>query len=111
MGVINLEDLKPDMLLDEDVLARNGRVLLRGGNRITEKHLGIFKAWGVTEASINGMTKDEAAASAAEEIDPAIFKAAEEKMRGRFIHSGTEHPLLAELLRVCIFRNIQKLQG
>ena len=111
MGVINLEDLKPDMLLEDDVLARNGRVLLRGGNRLTEKHLGIFKAWGVTEAGVHGITRDEAAASAAEEIDPTVLKATEERMRSRFIHSGTEHPLLAELLRVCIFRNIQKLQS
>ena len=110
MGLINLEDLKPDMLLEEDVLSRNGRTLLRSGNRITEKHIGIFKAWGVTEAAIEGMTKDDAAASAAESIDPQILEKAREQTQTYFLHSGTTHPLLEELFRVSTFRQVQKIQ-
>jgi hypothetical protein len=108
LGIINLEDLKVDMLLEDDVVARNGRTLLRAGNRVTEKHIGIFKAWGVTEADIHGITKDEAAAAAVEEIDPKTLQRAQERTEARFRHAGVEHPLLKELLRVCTFRAVNK---
>ncbi len=106
MGIINLEDLKPDMLLGSDVIARNGRTLLKAGNRIAEKHLEIFKAWGVTEADVHGITKDEAAAAAVGEIDPKILQRAQGRSEARFCDAGTEHPLLAELLRVGTFRAV-----
>jgi hypothetical protein len=107
LGIINLEDLKPDMLLESDVIARNGRTILKAGNRIAEKHLDIFKAWGVTEANVHGITKDEAAAAAVEEIDPKTLQRAQLKSEARFRHAGTEHPLLKELLRVCTFRAVK----
>ena len=111
MGVINLEDLQPDMLLADDVQALNGRVLLRSGSRITEKHIGIFKAWGVTEADISGVSKDNIAASTAEEIDPQVLSLARETAERRFLLSGTAHPLLEELFRITTFRTAQRLQG
>ncbi len=111
MGVINLEDLTPDMLLADDVQALNGRVLLRSGSRITEKHIGIFQAWGVTEADISGVSKGDIADSAAEEIDPQVLSLARETAEGRFRLAGSTHPLLEELLRISTFRIAQRLQG
>lgn len=111
MCVINLEDLQPDMLLADDVHSLNGRVLLRSGSRLTEKHLGIFKAWGVTEADISGVSKDDISDSTAEEIDPQVLSLARESAEKRFHLSGTAHPLLEELFRIITFRTAQRLQG
>ncbi len=111
MGVINLEDLKPDMLLADDVQALNGRVLLRSGSRITEKHIGIFKAWGVTEADISGVSKDDIDDSTAEEIDPKVLSLAREAAERRFRLAGTAHPLLEELFRISTFRTAQRQRG
>ena len=111
MGVINLEDLQPDMLLADDVQALNGRVLLRSGSRLTEKHLGIFKAWGVTEADISGVSKNDISDSTAEEIDPQVLSLARDTVERRFRLSGTAHPLLEELFRISISRTAQRLQG
>ncbi len=111
MGVIYLEDLKPDMLLADDVHALNGRVLLRSGSRLTEKHLGIFKAWGVTEADISGVSKGDISDSTAEEIDPQVLNMARKTAERRFHLSGTAHPLLEELFRISTFRTAQRRQG
>jgi hypothetical protein len=56
--LIKIEELKPDMVIDKDVANLQGAVLLRKGNVVTEKHIKIFRAWGVK--SIFVQTNDEA---------------------------------------------------
>ncbi len=43
MGKVNLDDIKPGMKLEKDVQERSGRVLLRVGTEITERHLNSFR--------------------------------------------------------------------
>jgi hypothetical protein len=57
MGVISLDAIKPGMILAGDVKDRNSRALLSTGAEITEKHLRIFKMWGILEAHIQGESK------------------------------------------------------
>lgn len=77
MGKVNLDDIKPGMKIEKDVQDRSGRVLLRAGAEITERHLNIFRTWGVTEADIESMSRQDAAAQAARELDPEALQAAE----------------------------------
>ena len=42
MAKINLQDIRPGMVLESDLKDRNGPVLLGSNNTITEKHLKIF---------------------------------------------------------------------
>ena len=77
MGKVNLDDIKPGMKLERDVQERSGRVLLRAGTEITERHLNIFRTWGVAEADIESMSREEAAAQATRDLDPEVLKAAE----------------------------------
>lgn len=106
MGIINLEDLQPDMVLRSNVNARNGRILLRAGGTITEKHLKIFHAWGVTEADIEGVSKEDVSALSSEQVDPKVYQKAEKSVRDRFCFANSNHPFSDELLRVCIFRKV-----
>jgi hypothetical protein len=50
--LVKLEDIKPGMVLDKDVANLQGAVLLRKGSEVTERHLNIFKTWGVTSIFI-----------------------------------------------------------
>ena len=55
MGLlIKIEELKPGMVIDKDVTNLHGAVLLRKGNPVTEKHIHIFKTWGVKSVFIIG---------------------------------------------------------
>ncbi|MEE9256565.1 MAG: hypothetical protein V3V56_05280, partial [bacterium] len=108
MGTINLDDLKPDMMLAAEVKARNGRTLLTAGTTLTAKHIGIFKTWGVTEADIQGVSKEDAAAPVADDIPPSLYRNAEEAVRERFRHTDGAHPFMGELQRICIFRRLKK---
>ncbi|HEC20225.1 MAG TPA: HDOD domain-containing protein, partial [Gammaproteobacteria bacterium] len=55
MAILNLQDLKPGMVLAADAKHHSGRVLLAAGTELTEKHLKVFHTWGLTEADIDGV--------------------------------------------------------
>ena len=54
MVFVNIEDLKPGMILESPVKNRQGILLLEAGARITRKNIRIFKSWGVTGVTIKG---------------------------------------------------------
>lgn len=91
------------MKLAQDATARNGRVLLRKGNSISDKHIEIFKAWGVTEAEIEGVSNDDVE-SAGKQVDPELRKQAGKKLVERFRYMKPQHPFSKELFRICTER-------
>ena len=111
MGKVNLDDIKPGMKLEKDVQERSGRVLLRAGTEITERHLNIFRTWGVAEADIKtdieSMSREEAAAQAARDLDPEVLEAAEEFISPLFVHTDANHAAVRELKRLCVLRHVR----
>lgn len=51
---VDIEDLKPGMILDRPVRNSQGVLLLEAGTRITKKSIRIFKSWGVSGVTIKG---------------------------------------------------------
>lgn len=112
MGIINLEDIQPGMILNGDIKDRSGRLLLGAGSELTTKHLKIFKAWGVTEADIQGIEKEEVAVRATAQTDPLLLEKAEAEARELFRHTDLEHPFIKELFRLFTLRMVQqKFEG
>ena len=107
MGKVNLDDIKPGMKLQKDVQERSGRVLLRAGTEITERHLNIFRTWGVAEADIESMSSEEVAAQATRDLDPEVLKAAEGAIDPLFAHTDLDHAAVRELKRLCILRHVR----
>ncbi len=54
MAYIAVDDLEPGMVLSEDVVDINTRLLLSRGQRINSKHLRVLRIWGVSEVNIVG---------------------------------------------------------
>jgi len=111
MGIINLEDIQPGMILDAEVKDRSGRLLLGAGSEITEKHLKIFKMWGVTEADIQGIEKEEIAVETAAELDPLLLQEAEAQGSELFCHTDLEHSFIKELFRLFTLRMVRQKSG
>jgi hypothetical protein len=78
--------------------------LLPAGAELTEKHLQIFRTWGVLEAEIVGDSDNEAGGQGTDEIDPEALAEAEATLTPLFMHNNLEHPAIKELLRLCIIR-------
>jgi hypothetical protein len=107
MGAINLENIKPGMVLASDAKDLNGRVLLKAGTELTEKHLRVFKIWGVSEAEIVGVDAVDVVAEAAAQIDPARMKDAEGRLQQLFALTDKKHPAIAELMRLIMLRAVR----
>ena len=86
-----------------------GRVLLNAGASLTEKHLRIFRAWGLTEAQIKGTTGEQAARQAIRNIDPEIVMHAELALRKSFAHMDMDFAPVAELFKVCVIIHAKAL--
>ncbi len=106
MGALNLEEIKPGMILAGDVRDRNGLILLTSGCEINEKHLRILKMWGVVEVDIQGVSRDDLMRQATAEIDPMLLREAENESRHWFRLTDLEHPFVSELFRLVTARRI-----
>jgi len=111
MGRLNLDEIQPGMLIASDVLDRNGRVLLKQGLQITEKHLTILKQWGVTDADIEGVSREEINAQAIEALDKDALSKAESEYEELFRHADREHPFNQELFRLSVLRRVHRTMG
>ena len=54
MGMVHVDNLKDGMVLAEDARDITFRLLLAKGQRITARHIRIFKIWGVSQAMVEG---------------------------------------------------------
>jgi len=107
VSIITIDNLAAGMLLKSNVCDRSGRMLLPAGNELTDKHLRIFRTWGVTEADIAGDDSAESTQSCSgEDIDPALLAQVEAAVAQLFVHNDREHPAIIELERLCICRRI-----
>jgi hypothetical protein len=112
MGKLNLDQLRPGMVLAAHVLDRNGRVLLKSGLELTEKYLTILRQWGITEADIEGIDRDEANTQEALELDPDLLAHADASYRKLFCHADLGHPFNQELMRISVHRMVRRaMQG
>ena len=107
MSLINLDDIKPGMVTASEVKDPRGRIILGTGQELTEKHLRIFKMWGIVEADIEGLEKSDIANQAASDIDPQALTAIEEKVELMFKHTNNDHEFIKELRRLTILRFIR----
>lgn len=97
MGLINISDIQSDMILASPVFGPQGVMLLREGTRITDKHIFLFKTWGVLEVDIEGMDKKgiiEANGSSTEGLN-RLQKGLEQRFEGVL-----DNEIMAEILRV-----------
>lgn len=95
MTDLPLHDLQPGMVLVRHVMDRKGNVLLGKGVQLTARHLTLLRAHGVTCV---------AAAPPETETTPAAGPTAEEismLIEQQFRNTDPDHPLIAELKRIC----------
>jgi hypothetical protein len=97
--VLNINDLKPGMVLADDVTNKHGNVLLGKGNQLSEKHIGVLKAWGVTEVNVEGADREQVDREEAEGLSSEAVASVEEKLKELFPDLGDNH-LMQEIYRV-----------
>ena len=104
---IKLGKLEAGMVLSQNVKDRSGRVLVTAGQKITEKHLAIFKDWGVTDVAIESPEGKTETIASAGNFDPATVEKVERIMKDMFRHADLRHPAVRELFNLCVARNLK----
>ncbi len=110
MAAISADDLAPGMVLATDAKHANGSVLLRAGTTLSEKHIKTFRAWGIAAVEIAGVSSDEVRSNALGDTSDAAIALARDVMNQRFRHANQGHPLMAELLQLCLRAHIQPVE-
>jgi hypothetical protein len=106
VGKVAIENIEIGMVLSSDVRDRSGRMLLGAGAELTQKHLVIFRTWGVLEVDIVGQGS-VAAYQMPADVDPQLVAAAEEALIPLFRHTNRSHPAVIELMRLARLRRVQ----
>ena len=98
-GLRPLDRVDPGMELAHEVRNAQGMHLLPAGTRLTERHLTMLRAWGVTQIPIAGPNLPAGAGSAAPGRRlPADL---ERELRDMFGAAAAD-PRMAEILRVAL---------
>jgi len=102
MTYLDLEAVKPGMVVATDVEGKAGQILLRAGTRLSERQIGLLAANAVAGLEIR--TDAAEADSADAPIDPARVEAA---VNALFRDTDTAHPFIQALMRVTRARMLQ----
>jgi hypothetical protein len=108
MGMIRLESVEPGMILANDLKERGGRILLGAGAEISQRHLVIFKAWGITEVDIQGAENKDLEEVPDQSLDPALLEEIKAQTAELFRHTDLQHVAIKELVRLFTLRQINK---
>ena len=107
MGKIKIDDVRLGMVLADDVKNHRGLVLLRTGDRITQKDLRIFRMWGITEVDVSDSVK-QSVDEHPSQLDVSRLKQVEKEAQVFFSHTDRNHPAIEELFQQYILRTARK---
>ena len=99
MTLINISQLEVGHELQKDALGANGRLLLKAGSTIKEKHLDVFRTWGVVEVDIIGDEPPQDESNIDFSALPTEIKdQITQKLEHQFRHCNLQNPLIHELV-------------
>ena len=104
MGKLTVDQLEPGMTVASDVHDRTGRFLLGAGTELTQKHLMVFRTWGIGEVDIVGAAGGETLLPLPPEVTREQLEAAEPSLSHLFRLSNMDHPAIALLFRLAALR-------
>ena len=109
MGVLNINDIGEGMELAEDIVNLNGRILLKAGFIITERHIQALRAWGIAEANIRGVERDNLDEPSLAAVDPEEIARIDQDLTYLFRKTDSENPIVAEIYRLVRKREAMRL--
>ncbi len=100
--IIRTDELKPGMVLAEDLAHFNGRVILDKGRVLGAKELRIIKMWGITEAHIIKEDTGESTTGADDSPPAEVLERLEPFVKEHFRFTDMAHDVNRELYRLCL---------
>jgi len=99
MGILNINDLKEGMTLAADVKNKHGNIMIRQGMTLSEKHIMLLKAWGISDADVDGFDRDQLNEEEMKTVSPEVIEVIEKDLRAFFPPlEGNE--IMSEIYRI-----------
>lgn len=111
MGSLAVDFLEPGMVLARDVRGSNGLVLLGAGVEISERHIQIFRSWGVGEVEIKGPDQAALNTQILLRLDAEKRLLIERELDRLFQHNDPLDPVIEELRRICLTQETIRAVG
>jgi putative nucleotidyltransferase with HDIG domain len=108
LGILTIDEVQPGMVLAADLFGSNGRFLLPGGAVVEERHLRVFRIWGVVEVDVEDVPGAEEPGGEAG-IDPEVLARAETLEERRFRLADLSHPAVQAVFKVAVRRRARML--
>jgi hypothetical protein len=100
---VPLEELETGTVLAEPVFNRFGQLLMDKGARISDRHLNVFKTWGITRVLIEGERDQEAVPVISQEIR----NRAEARINKRLFWRPN-NPMEEEIIHLAVEQAVQR---
>lgn len=107
MPVIDINTIKPGMVLRTDVTDNSGRLLLLAHTAITEKHLQVMRTWGVYQVDI--ATREESEPACATVIQEEQLTSAKLIADEQFHMANLDHPAMQIIYQLALERLGQQI--
>lgn len=99
MGMLNINDLKADMVLAQSAKNRHGVVILGKGNALTEKHINSFKTWGITGVDIKDVDRDQVIKQEMEALSNDVVESIEREL-DKLFPVFEANPVMEEIYKI-----------
>ncbi len=86
-------------------------VLLGAGVEISERHIQIFRSWGVPEVEVKGTDQETLNTQILLKLDADKRAQVEQELDRLFQHNDPHDPVIEELRRICLTRESLRLVG
>jgi hypothetical protein len=101
---LQLDELKPGMILAEPVYNQSGSVLLDKETSLTKRRIWMLKTWGVEKVSVKGSSKE--GGKTPNETEPETQESIEKELRAKF-EDTLDNPVMEVIMKAAA-RQLQK---
>jgi hypothetical protein len=111
MPKIRTEALRAGLVVATEVKNMDNMLLVPAGCVITEKHISILSAWGISEVEVEAGEGVEEVRDILEQLAPERVKELSEGLAAVFWDPVDKHPVQAEVFKLALRRKAQQLHG
>ncbi|RQD65384.1 MAG: HDOD domain-containing protein [Desulfonatronovibrio sp. MSAO_Bac4] len=102
MGLVNIDDLRPGMVLSHDLTTPDGRFLIPMGTELNQGHIKTCKAWGVTQAGVQGQDQSTLNAAKMASIAPEVLKQSKKLIKPYVRREVLDNKVMVEIVRIAV---------
>lgn len=109
MPKIKLDDLREGMIVESDVKNLDDMLLLPSGCELTDRHIRILQAWGITDINVKASDQAEDIYDPLQRLDPVVLQQLTEEHKSRFLNFDEKSPVQQFVLKLVLQRKAKAI--